>query len=97
MNKGEILVTIHEMRGECAHDQKAALMRVGRAVVEDESSTAFIQVYHEAKAKVMILDELLEKIENTLDDIGEVKNNSFCNHSIYDSAGNEIARAKRMD
>lgn len=99
MNKGEILVAIHNMRGEYAHKMNEALMKVGKNAIEG-SPLAFLATpnlersYHSAKAKVAVLDELLEKIDNTPDDTGELKHNPFCNEVIRDAQGNEIARAK---
>lgn len=94
MNRSEILATAHEMRGEYARKQKDALMRVGRAVIEEESSKSYIQAYHEAQAKVLVLDELLEKITKTPEDADNPKSNPLCNDVIRDAEGNEIAIAK---
>jgi hypothetical protein len=88
---------IINMLGKHAYEARKALIMVGEAAIEGERDNASILAYHEAQAKVFVLDELLEKIANTPNDTGEVKHNPFCNHSIYDSTGNEIARAKRMD
>ena len=95
MNKGEILVAIHNMRGEYAHEHNEALKRIGKAALEGaqdlKHNESLALAYYEAKAKVSVLDELLEKIANTPEDTGEVKHN----HSIYGAQGNEIARAKQ--
>jgi|ERR1700724_66740 len=94
MNKGEILVAIHNMRGEYAHKASEDLKRIGKTALGGTpimpTSTLAVS-YYESQAKVSVLDELLEKIDKTPD---ETKHNPFCNHSIYDSQGNEIARAK---
>ncbi len=65
MNKGEILVTIHNMRGEYAHEQNESLKRIGKVALEGAPimrNTDLAVAYYEAQAKVVILDELLEKI-----------------------------------
>lgn len=97
MNKGEILVTIHNMRGEYAHKASEDLKRIGKAALGGavvSLNPSCSRSYYEAQAKVSVLDELLEKIANSPDDTGEVKHNPFCNVVIRDAQGNEIARAK---
>lgn len=99
MNKGEILVAIHNMRGEYAHKSGEELKRIGKlalggAVVSLNPSCS--KSYYEAQAKVSVLDELLEKIGNTPEDAGTSKHNPFCNDVIRDAQGNEIARARGM-
>ena|SRR2546430_13540511 len=75
MNKGEILVAIHNMRGEYAHEQSAALMRIGKTALEGSQdlkrNESLALAYYQAQAKVSVLDELLEKIANTPDDTGD--------------------------
>jgi hypothetical protein len=73
MNKGEILVAIHNMRGEYAHKTNEDLKRIGKAALEGAQvslNPSFTRAYYEAQAKVAVLDELLEKIDNTLEDTG---------------------------
>lgn len=70
MNKGEILMTIHNMRGEYAHKQNEALMQTGKNTIERPllgplTASSLERSYYNAKAKVAVLDELLEKIDNT--------------------------------
>jgi hypothetical protein len=79
MNKGEILVEIHEMRGEYARASDEALKRIGKASLNDGvfpiilNNSHLSKIYYTAQAKVFVLDELLEKIAKTPDDSGEVK------------------------
>jgi CRISPR/Cas system CSM-associated protein Csm2 small subunit len=99
MNKGEILVAIHNMRGEYAHKMNETLMKVGKNTIEGSLLAPLFapnleRDYRDAKAKVSVLDELLEKIDNTPEDTGDTKHNPFCNDVIRDAQGNEIARAK---
>ena len=78
MNKGEILVAIHNMRGEYAHKANEDLKRIGKTALGGApmlQNSALAIAYYEAQAKVSVLDELLEKIANTPDDTGEVKHN----------------------
>jgi hypothetical protein len=102
MNKGEILVAIHDMRGEYAHEMNESLMKVGKNVIEGSllaplATPNLTKSYYQAQAKVSVLDELLEKIANTPDNTGEVKHNPFCNEVIRDAQGNEIARARGIN
>jgi len=66
------------MRGEYAYEQNETLKRIGKSALEGMPilNTDLAIAYYEAKAKVSVLDELLEKIANTPEDIGEVKHNA---------------------
>jgi hypothetical protein len=90
VNKGEILVTIHEMRGEYAYKSNEELKRIGKMALEGAPiylNMGYTRAYYEAHAKLSVLDELLEKIVNTPDDDGKVKSNSF----FVDIPGSENA------
>lgn len=66
LTKGQILVQIHEMRGECAHKMNEELKRIGKMALEGAQINLHpmhARAYHDAQSKVMILDELLEKIQ----------------------------------
>ena len=97
MTKGQILVEIHEMRGEYAHKMNEELKRIGKMALEGAQINLHpmhTKAYYDSQAKVMVLDELLEKIANTSEDTSKSKHNPFCNEVIRDAEGNEIARAK---
>jgi hypothetical protein len=99
MTKAQILIEIHEMRGEYAHKMSEDLKRIGKAALGGViflgiADSPLTRSYREAQAKVSVLDELLEKIANTPEDTGNPKSNPFCNDIIRDADGNEIARAR---
>jgi hypothetical protein len=50
------------MREKHSYDMGESLKRVGKVAIEGGEIIPYIQEYCEAKGKVMILDELLEKI-----------------------------------
>lgn len=65
LTKGEILIEIHELRGEYAYKMNEELKRIGKMAIEGAQINLHpmhTRTYYESQAKVAALDELLEKI-----------------------------------
>lgn len=66
LTKGQILIEIHELRGEYAHKMSEELKRIGKMAIEGAQinlNPMHTRAYYESQAKVSVLDELLEKIQ----------------------------------
>jgi hypothetical protein len=66
MDRSIVTDVISDMRAKCAHESGEALKRIGKTAlggVPIMPASTLAVTYHEAQAKVSVLDELLEKIE----------------------------------
>lgn len=60
----DLACLLTELRGRHVHEMNEALKRIGKATLEMQTDRMLplASEYYEAKGKVFILDELLEKI-----------------------------------
>lgn len=82
-NAEQIVETIQDMITIHSQEANAHLMRIGAIALESENIGEHARYYYESRARVFILNDLLEKIAKTPDeDTRKAKHNPFCNEDI---------------